>query len=372
MTILAASQLTKLSVALTLLTVVSACQQAPTDDIAIINYQSVASQALHQVDHYQITQTFTGTIRAGNTTGVGFELSGKIQQLAVDSGDKVAKGQLLAELDTVLLEAEKQELNASINQNHADLALAQSTLDRSLALREQGYTSEQTLDELKGQLNSLKAAKSRLTASLKANQLRIEKSTLTAPFSGTISKRNNNLGEVVTAGTPLFTLVQDNNPQANVGVTVNIAQTLNSGDNLPLVVGSRQYMATIAGIGAEVNPVTRTVDLRLRLPTDAKVINGELAYLKYNKSMQQTGFWVPVAALTDGLRGLWNLYVLTPSDDNKFIVERRDVEILYTRDEQAFIVGAIKNDEHFVSQGLHKLVVGQKVNVTTDMAARSL
>lgn len=370
MTIFAVGPVQKTMTVLVLVGLLSACQQDVATETSALTYPSVSSQTLKLVDHYQATQTFTGSIRAGNTTGVGFELAGKIKRLAVDSGDSVAKGQLLAELDTVLLEAEKQELLASLNQNNADLELAQSTLNRSLELKKQGYASDQTLDELKGQLNSLKAAKSRLNASLQANTLRIEKSRLIAPFSGTIAKRSNNLGEVVTAGSPIFVLVEDNNPQANVGVTVNIAQTLSNGTPLPITVGRQQFQATIAGIGAEVNPITRTVPLRLLLPQDAKVINGELAYLHYQKAVDQAGFWVPISALTDGLRGLWNLYVLQPNSDGKLVVERRDVEIVYTRDDQAFIVGAVNNNEQFVSGGLHKLVVGQQVITTTATAAR--
>lgn len=365
----------KIIMAMLLIGLLSACQGEVTTHSTQAQLQTVTTQSLTLSNSYQHTQEFTGTIRAGNTTGIGFELSGKLKSLAVDSGDSVEKGQLLAQLDTRLLEAERAEIDASLSQNSADLTLARNTLNRSLELQKQGYTSEQQLDELKGQLNSLLAAKKRLIASKLANALRIEKSSLLAPFSGVISKRNSNLGEVVALGTPIFTLVQNRNPQAFVGVPVKLAQQLNTKQGVLLKVGNNSYTAQIEGKGAEVNPITRTVPLRLSLPIDAQVINGEIAYLIYETDIQQNGYWVPISALTDGIRGLWNLYIITPNSDSgadtdTFNIERRDIEILYTREDMAYIQGAIKVNEDYITQGLHKLVVGQQVKRNTNVAAR--
>lgn len=104
------------------------------------------------------------------------------------------------------------------------------------------------------------------------------------------------------------------------------------------------------------------------------MINGELAHLVYKTHIQKTGYWVPISALTDGIRGLWNLYVIIPTNpsdlDNTFNIERRDIEIIYTKGELAYIQGAISINEDYVSQGLHKLVVGQQVKRNTTVAAR--
>lgn len=356
--------------ALVAISLVSACQDPVIEQAPQPSYPSVSSQSLVLADSYQYQQTFSGTIRSGNTTEIGFELSGKIKALAVDSGDNVKQGQILAKLDTRLLVAAQNELNASLSQNKADLDLARATLDRSLGLQKQGYVSEQQLDELKGQLNSLLAAKTRLEASLLANQLKIDKSTLLAPFDGVISKRNHNLAEVVNVGSPVFTIIEHNNIQAYIGVPVAIASQLTTGQTVDITVRDQPLQGVIAGIGAELNPVTRTVDLRVTLPKSAKVLNGELSYLHYQQTQANQGYWVPLSALTDGVRGLWNIYTLSPADNKLFSIERRDVEIIYTTDNKAFINGAISPNEQYVSQGLHKLVAGQLVSQQTQVATR--
>ncbi|ABS09118.1 efflux RND transporter periplasmic adaptor subunit [Shewanella baltica] len=350
-----------ISVCVFALVTVSACQKEVTEHATTAVLPSVTSQALSLTPSYQHEQTFTGTIRAGNTTGVGFELAGKLNELQADSGIKVKQGQILAILDTRLLEAERQEIQASLAQTQADVDLATSTLKRNQELKKSGYVSEQLLDENRSQLNSLAAAKNRLLASQHANQLKLDKSILVAPFDGTISQRLHNLGEVVAAGNPIFTLVGNINPEAYIGVPVALAEQFHAGQQVQVSVQDQTFTAEIAGISAEVNPVSRTLQLRISLPQDARVINGEIAYLHQQQQIEQAGYWVPISALTDGIRGLWNLYVIA-NHEQQSIIERRDVEILYTTQDMAYIQGAIQPNEIYVSQGLHKLVVGQAVS----------
>ncbi|MCF1429570.1 MAG: efflux RND transporter periplasmic adaptor subunit [Shewanella sp.] len=353
----------------------TACSKPQTDSTQAsstdtqITLPNVSTRELIEVPEYQHTQNFTGTVRAGNTTGLAFELAGKLSSLSADSGDRVKKGQVLATLDTSLLEAELKEINASLAQNQADLALAERTLVRSEELNKQSYVSAQQLDELIGQKQSLLAARQRLLASKSATELRLQKSTLIAPFSATLSNRKHNLGEVLPQGSPVFTLVEENNPKAYIGVPVDVARKLQVNQSLPLRVGEQTFDAKIEGISAEVNPVTRTVEMRLSLPRDARVFNGELAYLSYQQTIANSGFWVPVSALTDGVRGRWNIYVLDKRNDGVY-VERRDVEILYTDKKQAFLQGALSPGERYVTQGLHKLVAGQKINPVNPVAVR--
>lgn len=355
---------------LTLLLSLSACQPQPSEH-SETKPPVVNSANLVLKPGYTKLQQFSGSVRAGNTTGIGFELAGKLQKLLVDTGDRVKPGQLLAQLDTSLLEAEQTELQAALDQNQADILLARATLKRSLELSAKQYLSEQQLDELKGKLASLEAGHARLEASLKANELKRQKSLLIAPFAGVIAAREHNLGEVIALGSPVFTLVQSDNLQALIGVPLNIAEQLQPGAILNLRVAEHYYQAKLQGISGQINPVTRTVQLRFSItPTsETTPINGELAYLQYRREVPREGYWVPVSALTDGIRGLWNLYVLK-QDVEGFKLQRRDVEILYTEGDNAFITGAISPGEQFVTTGLHKLVAGQRVSPGAALTAR--
>ncbi|WP_153914380.1 efflux RND transporter periplasmic adaptor subunit [Shewanella sp. TC10] len=358
-----------LSAGIVLLSACSKDEVQPTAQVAVPN---VITQPLSFNNSYQHQQRYTGTVRSADTTGVGFELAGKLSDIIVDSGDTVVKGQTLAMLNTQLLQAEQQQLNASLLQTKADLDLAQSNLARSIELKKQQYVSEQQFDETQQQVASLQANQKRLEASLYATELKLEKSVLVAPFDGTISKRHHNLGEVITLGSPVFTLIGNSQQQAYIGVPNTVAQTLSTNQQVNILIDKTVYQGIVAGISAEIDAVTRTVQLRIDLPSNQQVINGEIAYLEYQQQITDAGYWVPISSLTDGVRGLWNVFVVTKSDDGLARIERRDVDILYTTEQQAYINGAINKDDVIVTQGLHKLVVGQQVNPTSTAVARSL
>jgi membrane fusion protein, multidrug efflux system len=350
----------------------SACGSEVKQHSDTVSYQTVVTETLKESDSYQHTQTYSGTIRSANTTGIGFELAGKLNQINVDSGDTVTQGQQLASLDTVLLHAELAQLSASLKQVEADITLAQSNLKRTIKLKQKNYVSEQQLDETEQQVASLLANQQRLQASLHATNLKLDKSTLLAPFSGEISQRHHNLGEVIALGSPVFTLIGHDQKLAYVGVPVDVAQQLTNGQAVNIAVAQQHYQGKIAGISAEVNPISRTVQLRISLPTGANAINGELAYLSLEQEIKAQGYWIPIDALTDGVRGLWNVYTLVSNTQEHSEVQRRDVEIIYTNEQQAYIKGAITEGDIIITQGLHKLVVGQRVIPANTELARSL
>ncbi|WP_445780094.1 efflux RND transporter periplasmic adaptor subunit [Shewanella sp.] len=354
------------------LVALTACGSDVKEHAQTVEYQSVLTQALVPHDRYQKIQTYTGTIRSANTTGIGFELAGKLNTIWVDSGDLVKKGQILAQLDTDLLIAEKQQLEASLLQTQADIDLAISTLARTQKLKTQNYVSAQQLDETQQQVISLQANQKRIEASLSAAKLKIEKSTLTAPFDGVISQRYHNQGEVIALGSAVFNVVGNSQPVAYIGVPVDIAQQLTALQHVDVRVGKQTFTAQIAGISAEVNPTSRTVQIRIQLPESARAINGEIAYLVYQQDHITPGFWVPMSALTDGVRGLWNVYVAVKDTASVYKIERRDVEIIYTDEQQAYVKGAIQPNELIIVDGLHKVVVDQHVHLADNLAVEAL
>ncbi|WP_240778864.1 efflux RND transporter periplasmic adaptor subunit [Shewanella sp. SNU WT4] len=346
----------------------------------------VTSEVLTQVSGYEQQQQYTGTVRAANTTDIGFEQPGKIELLSVDSGDSVKRHQVLARLDTRVLQAMERELQAALAQNQIDIDLAKRTVSRSNQLKNSQYIAEQQFDELQSRVDKLLANQRQQTANLQRIQLQLEKSVLTAPFDGVVAQKFANLGEVVNQGNAIFTLIGQNQPTAYIGVPSQVSSKLSVGQTLPLTVGEQHFAGVLAGISGELNPISRTVELRITLPQDATVYNGELAYLTSASWTATPGFWVPIGALTDGIRGRWNILALvqpTPAateteleqtqpqpqlqpnvattPTNHWLIERRDVHILYSHNDKAYITGAITAGEQIVTAGQHKLVSGQAV-----------
>ncbi|GLP98111.1 efflux RND transporter periplasmic adaptor subunit [Paraferrimonas sedimenticola] len=326
---------------------------------------TVESWLLDGQNEYLVSRDFSGNVRARNTSQVAFELPGKLASLSVDVGDKVSAGQVIARLDDQLLRAETAELKAQVVQTQAELDLNQATLSRNQNLKEQGYQSAQVMDELRAQRSSLEANLQRLEAALKANQLRIEKSSLHAPFDGVVTARHADIAQGVMPSTPIVTLIQPDGIEAIIGVPSELASELSVGQEVEVRVAGQALQAQVQGISQQLNQVSRTRNVRLSLPQGPVYVNGQLAQLSLVESVDQAGFWVPADALINGLRGLWNVYVIDQGD-SELTVQRRDVEILYADEQRAFIRGAISENERIVKNGLHRLVSGQKVKLKAE------
>ncbi|CAH0990571.1 Toluene efflux pump periplasmic linker protein TtgG [Sinobacterium norvegicum] len=343
-------------------TLLSGCGQGDTAKVEQ-HLHPVTTVALEKSQQLELNREFVGVVTPSQNGSIGFELSGKIAKILVDEGESVTNGQPLMQLDTRLLATETNQLIAQQRQVKSDLKLVNSNLERLESLKLKGYTSTQSVDEQIAKQNSLEAQLQQLRAGVNANAIKIEKSLLKAPFDGVIGKRQVSLGQVVSAGTPVYSLLLQQSNEAQVGVPSRMLGQLSVGDALPVTIGRQQYFAQLITKGAVIDPATRTVQLRLALPVESEVISGELAYLTLPEQIEREGYWLPLTALTDGIRGLWNVYALSEQGNGVYQIEKRDIRILYATGKEAYVQGAISEGEQVVSDGLHRYVPGQQVTL---------
>ncbi|MCE2573558.1 efflux RND transporter periplasmic adaptor subunit [Motilimonas eburnea] len=322
---------------------------------------------LKQQTGFTIDRQFVGSVFAKQNANIGFELAGKIADLVANTGERVTKGSVLASLDTELLQIERDELYAQLAQTDADIVLVKANLNRLNSLQKKGYTSDQSVDELKAKQKSLFANKARINASLAANQTRIEKSQLIAPFDAQVGQRLVSQGQVVSAGSPVFELLQLSDQEVRIGLPVRLIDKLDHSLNqhTHATIAGQTVPVSLITKGASVDPATRTVQLRFAIDDNFSFIPGQLAYLNLVEQQPQSGFWVPLSALTDGLRGTWNVFVLVQQEEQAWQIERRDVRVAHANQDAAFIYGAIQDQERIIATGLHKFVPGQHVTTQT-------
>ncbi|NRA55911.1 MAG: efflux RND transporter periplasmic adaptor subunit [Gammaproteobacteria bacterium] len=331
-----------------------------------------SSDILSQQSQYLVKRKFIGKVQAKQNANLGFEQAGKVTAIFVDEGKLVKQGDILAQQDTKLLLIERKDLQVQLSQNKADQKLLATNLRRVTTLNKKNYSSAQSLDELQTKQQVLTLSAQRIKTNLSANQIKIAKSSLLAPFDAVISKRFISIGEVVAAGTPAINTLQTSKPEIKVGVPVALAQQLKLNQLFTVTIAQQAHQATLLTKGLDVDPQTRTVQLRFKLNNNSPLINGQLAYLNLNQTNKNVGYWVPISALTDGVRGLWNLYILQPQQQAAlFTLQSRNVEVLYLTQEKAYISGAINDGERYLSAGLHRLVPGQLVT-SGDVLANSI
>ncbi len=318
---------------------------------------------------YSVQRSYVGRIQVQQDAHIGFEQAGKVAQLFVNEGETVSKGELLARQDTELLSVTRQELDAQQQQINADLALVEANLTRLRSLKSRGFTSAQSLDELKAQRKVLQANRKRTQASIHGNELRIRKSSLLAPYDAVISRRLIDEGEVVDAGSPALTLLQRGHSEVKVGIPVTMLTQLADKQQFSVRVDNARYPVRLLTRGFDVDPTTRTVQLRFELLDNPPLVNGQLAWLQLEQYFAQPGYWVPLTALTDGIRGLWNLYTLQPNNDNNWTVQSRNVRVFHSTLDKAFIYAPLIEGERFLTKGLQRLVPDQRVRLDNALAS---
>ncbi len=150
-----------------------------------------------------------------------------------------------------------------------------------------------------------------------------------------------------------------------IGVPPESANTLCEGDPFEVQIGGQLFAAKVRAVLAELDSTTRTRTTILTLVenTQHEVVPGQLARVRIDQRIETPGYWVPLTALTRDTGGLWSLLIAEPTDRQEHVISSRLVEILYTNGEQAFVRGTIKQGELAVTQGVHRLALGQHVDL---------
>lgn len=322
---------------------------------------SVSTGVVNVQQGFKTPVNIFGLIESPKAATVSFDIAGQVLEVVVEEGDWVSKGDELAFQDTKRLMARKQELVAALARAQADFNLAKVSRDRTVDLVNKKLESIQRLDEVNANVNVATARVKETEAAINSLVVEIEKATLLAPFDGMVNARFIDEGNVVAAGTPVIGMTSLDNYQARFAVPADVISQFELNATVTVNVGERSVSGVIKQQLPQRNRQTRTVDILVTLNGNEGVRPGDMAVLNGSRSHTETGAWLPVSALSNGLRGLWRVFVLSDEESPK--LQARVVEVVYTDGNRAFVRGALKEGEIYVNEGTHKLAPGQMVSV---------
>lgn len=189
----------------------------------------------------------------------------------------------------------------------------------------------------------------------------IAKSKLHAPFDAIVSSRFVAEGEIFNSNQIAFELIKNTHYEITVGVPVKVARDLSKGQKLEVTLEQEQLSAKILVIGKQVNQISRTVELRLAINEQSTFYNGQLAKIKITQKVEQAGFWLPISALTDGIRGQWNIFRVQNTEKSLFKIIATTVEVKYSTLDAVYIAGLPQEQLQVILAGVHRYVPGQLV-----------
>jgi RND family efflux transporter MFP subunit len=240
--------------------------------------------------------TLPGTLQGINEATVYARSNGYIVRWLKDIGASVTKGELLAEITAPEVDQELSQAIAAQQLAASSESLAKSTAERWKSLREKDAVTQQDYDERQ---STFAQAQANLAAA-QANVERLKHLTgfnrVTAPFSGVITSRNIDVGDLVDAGNggagkALFTIAQLDPLRLYVFVPQMYASQVKVGDAVKVGLADqlgREYEGAIARTARAIDSATRTMQVEIRVPNPA----GELiagSFVQVMLPIQQDG-----------------------------------------------------------------------------------
>ena len=237
--------------------------------------------------------------------------SGYLKRWLVDIGDRVKAGQLLAEIDTPELNQQLEQARAEVAQAEATLNLAKTTAARWTDLLKTASVSEQEPTEKQADLELKKAN----VDGARANLHRLEESksfaSVTAPFDGTITARQTDVGQLIAAGNSreLFRLAQTSPLRVYVRVPQTMSHAIEPGQKAELILDQmpgHTFEAKVVRTAGAMDPGSRTLLTQLEVDNSrGEILAGSYAQVRFTDTVVAPTLTLPANTLmfrSDGIR----------------------------------------------------------------------
>ena len=176
------------------------------------------------VDRGDIIQTISanGTLTPVVLVNVGTQVSGTVSKLYVNFNDQVETGQILAELDPALLNAQLQQSKANLLSDQVTLKIAKNKLKRNQALIEKGFISNEALEIVEQELDVARAQYAISKAQVSRDHANLDYSIIKSPISGVVIARDVDIGQTVAANfqTPILFQIAKDLSQMQINISV--------------------------------------------------------------------------------------------------------------------------------------------------------
>ncbi len=285
-----------------------------------------------------------GTVQAVERAEIASKLTGNIVTLPVDLGSKVKQGELLVELSV-------GEVSAQVQQAQAQLEQARRNLTREENLLKKNATTQQTVKSLRDSTRIAEAA-------YKETLTMLNYSRVTAPFSGIITRKLANIGDLATPGKPLLYMEQENNLQVLTDIPEAMILRIQKNDRLPVYIPSVEL--TIEGVVAEVSPIadpsSRSAPIKLRIAPDPRLRSGQFARITLSSEKTET-LTVP----TEAVQSIGQMERVFVVHDDK--AQLRLVRTGAKNDGYVEILSGLQENETVITEGNLTLLDQQPITI---------
>ena len=308
--------------------------------------------------------TVVGNLVGDATVAVVPRAAGRLEEVYVKLGDRVAMGQRIAKIEDQELreqikqaEAAQQVSQATIRQREADLQLAQTNVERSRNLFQRQLLPKQTLDDNESRYQSALAAIDLSRAQSAQSQARLDElrvnmtnTVIISPVDGFVARRAADPGAFVSQNAPVVDVVDIRRVRLVVNIIEKDLKQIQAGDQTVVEVDAyagETFTGRIARMSPVLDPATRTAAIEIEIPNaDYRLKPGMYARVGITTEERPNALIVPANAVVDvgADRGVY----LAGTDNTATF---RKIEIGIEDDARIEILAGLTDGDRFVSTG---------------------
>jgi RND family efflux transporter MFP subunit len=305
---------------------------------------------------------YVATLKSRDSAVIMPQVEGQITQIFVHSGERVAGGAALMEIDPLKQQATVKSSESARAAQQAQLNWSKQQYERAQGLASAGVVSKQELDQAKATYDAAKAQMDALEAQVREQQVQLHYYKVVAPRTGIVGDIPVRVGDRVTSATQLTTVDQPGSLEAYVYVPVEKSGQLKMHLPLQVLDSNEKVLAntTVSFISPQVDNTTQTVLIK------ARIANGNDA-LRQSQFIRARIIWgthanpeVPILSVTR-LAGQYFAFVAEPQKGGSYVARQRPLTVGQTVGNNFEVQQGIKPGEKVIVSGTQFLLDGAPV-----------
>jgi RND family efflux transporter MFP subunit len=309
---------------------------------------------------------FTGVIEAWQTMNIMPEIGGRIAKIYVEEGDRVQKGQLLAELDTRAAHLQMEQAEAAVAVAQANYNDAEKNMERMARLIKENAVSEQQYEKIKLAFESADAQLSQARSALNLSKYNLDVSIMEAPFSGVVASRNAEAGDVInpmmggfSPNSGIVTLMDFSRVKIEADVSHQDVVRIEKGQPASMAVSAfpgRSFPGRVSVVNLTADPTTKKFHVEVAADNpDLLLRPNTFGEITIEVSSHDDALVVPQNAILE------NKYVFVVNEDNT--VQRQEVSLGLENTDMVEILSGVQLGDRVVVDGSYGLDNGTKIEI---------
>lgn len=245
------------------------------------------------------TLSWQGTVWSRLAVKITPKLTARIVEIPVHPGDRLKKGDIIAKLDDRDLRAAYNAASAAQMAAHAQATQANAEEKRIEGLYEKQAATRQNYDAVLAQAQAARAMAQQAASAAQQSKVMLGENVLTAPFDGVVGERLQEPGDMAMPSQPIVTFHKPDDLRLEAAIPSHCLSQLKPG--MPVTVRIDTLHQTLNGtideITPEIDPQTRTQQIKVKLPKTDGLQHGQFGWLELGCQAEQQTLLIPDSAI---------------------------------------------------------------------------